>query len=229
MKFSVARLWTNLHWATRIAMLLVLFAIQLWQARYTWSIDNPMYGWPVSFNNVWVGDARRDWHPWLLAIDATVWIVLLVSVAYALERLRRRIKPFQFGLGSLFGLQAVLAVLLALGCAEGFLRANPNNDSIYPKYASWDFGGVSIGIDVGLFTDPPLRASGARGTIILAIGCVVYTAGSLMSRAVRHKTSETMSHLPSCKVPALARLVLWTLAVIDACLLFATSYPPTIR
>jgi hypothetical protein len=231
-------------------MLLVLFAIQWWQARYTWSISNPMYGWPVSFNNVWIGSERPEWHPWLLALDAAVWLILLASVGYALERLWGKTKPFQFSLGSLFGLQAVLAVLLAVGCAEGFLRANPNNDSIYPKYASWDggfsepleairdslfpkharrdLGSVMVGLDIGLFTDPPLRRPLARSAIIFAIGCVVYTVGSLMFRAVRRRAAAANS-VPSYKVPAIARFVQWTLVVIDVFLLISTSFPPAIR
>jgi hypothetical protein len=229
MIFRLKSLWTSLYWATRIAMLLVLFAIQWWQARYTWSVHNPMYGWPVSFNNVWIGDARRDWHPWLLALDAAVWIALLVSVGYALERLWRKAKPFQFSLGSMFGLQAIVAVVLAIGCAEGFLRENPNVFTIYPKYASCGLGGVTIGLDIGLFTDPPLDWPLARIAIILGIGCVVYTAGSLISRAVWRREAATSSRVSSYKSPAMARFLLWTLAVIDAFLLIATSYPTMIR
>ena len=228
MTFRLKKLWISLNFTTRIAILTVLFAIQWWQARYTWSIHNPMYGWPVSFNNVWIGDMRRAWHPWLLALNAAVWIIVLASVGYTLERLWRKPKPFQFSLGSLFGLQAVLAILFALGSIERFLRAHPNVFTIYPKYACLDLGCVSIGLDLGLFTDPPLRASGVRGTIILAIGCVVYTAGSLMFNAVRRREAATRSGL-SRKEPVIGRIIQWTLAVIDAFLLIVTSFPPSIR
>ena len=44
--------WMRLHWTTRIAMLAVLFDILWWQARYISTVHNPMYGWPLSFNNV---------------------------------------------------------------------------------------------------------------------------------------------------------------------------------
>ncbi len=228
MTSRLKNLWVSLHWAARIAMLLVLFAVQWWQARYTWSIHNPMYGWPVSFNNVWSATGDGGWHPWLLALDAAVSLILLASVGYTFERLWRKTKPFQFSLGSLFGLQAVVAVLLAIGCTEGYLRAHPNNDSIYPKYASWDLGGLTIGLDIGLFTDPPLDWPLARIAIIFAICCVVYTAGSLIFNAVRRRDVATRSGL-SRKEPALARLIQLALAVIDAFLLIAMSFPPTIR
>ena len=219
------RYWASFHWATRISVLLVLFAIQWWQARYTWSIHNPMYGWPVSFNNVWSDGGRGEWHPWLLAFDSAVWLILLVSVGYAVERFWRRSKPFQFTLGSLFGLQAVLAILLALGYAEGHLRAHPNNGSIYPKYACRDLGGETVGLDIGLFTDPPIRWPLARMAIIFGIGCAMYTAGSLTLRAVRRRAAVANS-LPSNKVPALARVVQWTLVVIDVFFLIGTLFPP---
>jgi hypothetical protein len=97
-------------------VLAALLAILRWQCRYTWSIGNPMYGWPIPFNNVWHHDGWEQygweqWRPWLLALDATVWLILLASVGYTLERWRRRKNLFQFNLGGLFILQAVLAAL----------------------------------------------------------------------------------------------------------------------
>jgi len=221
MKLRLPHFWTSLHWATRIAMLLVFFAIQWWQARYTWTRNTLMYGWPVSFNGLWM----RYWRPWLLALDLAVWLALLASVGYTLERFWRKRNPFQFSLGSLFGLQAMLAVFLALGLAEGFLRALFEGNSYTTQYPRLDFESVSIGIDIGLFTDSPLKCPLARIAIIFAIGCIMYTAGSLMFRAVRHRAAAASS-LPSYKVPAIARVVQWTLVVIDALLLLWSSFPP---
>jgi hypothetical protein len=250
MKLRIVQIWIKLHWATRIAILTVLFAIQWWQARYTWSIHNPMYGWPVSFNNVWNATGRGGWHPWLLALDVAVWLILLASVGYTLERFWRKTNRFQFSLGSLFGLQVIVALLCALGYTEGYLRAHPNNGSIYPKYATWDgafsepldaifdslfpkhacrdLGGVTVGLDIGLFTDPLVRWRLPRIAIIFAIGCVMYTTGSLISRAVWRQAAATSSRLPSDKVPTIARIIQWTLVVLDVFLLLQTSFPPVI-
>ncbi len=228
MKSSVTHLWTSLHWASCVAMLLVLFAIQWWQARYTWTIRNPTYGWPVSFNNLFIGYERPEWNPWFLALDVAVWLVLLASVGYTLERLWTKANPFQFSLGSLCGGLGVIAVLLALGCAEGFLRANPNIFTICPKYASRDLWGVTIGLDLGLFTDPPLDWPLARISIIVAIGCVVYSSGSLILNSVRRRDLAMPSRL-SRKEPVIARFIQLALVVMDAFLLIGTSFPPTIH
>ncbi len=222
MAIHVKTLWTSLHWATRIAMLLVLFAIQWWQARYTWISHDRTYGWPIAFANAW--DAGES-YPWLLALDAAVWLVLLASVGYALERLWRKTKPFQFSLGSLFGLQAVVAVLLALGGAERFLRANPSYGWMALDYASSDWGRSGIWFDIELLTDSPLHWPLSRIAIILAIGCVVYTAGSLVSRVVWCREAATLRHSPTFKEPAIARFLQRPLAVIDVLLSLWLLFP----
>jgi hypothetical protein len=102
-------------------------------------------------------------------------------------------------------------------------------DSLFPKHARRDLGGVTVGLDIGLLTDPPLRWPLPRLAIIFAIACVMYTTGSLVSRTVWRKAAATSSRLPSDKGPAIARLIQLALAVIDALLLIATSFPPMIR
>ncbi len=237
-------------------MLAVFLALLWWQSRYTWIIHNPMYGWPIPFNNVWYGGLRQ-WRPSILILDVAVWLILAGSVGHVLERWRRRPNRLQLTLGSLLLLQAVVAVLLSLGCGEGYLRAHPNNDSIFPKYARWEAGGVDIWFDIGLFTDPPHRWPFARITIVLAIGCTIYTIGYLLWGAMRlagdvmggrphthsHSAPEPTSSYaaPSTgpraddrsphhqKEPGIVRVVAWVLVAIIAFFLATTLFPPAVR
>jgi hypothetical protein len=133
----------------------------------------------------------------------------------------------------LFILQFVVAVLSALGCFESHLRALPTYDWIAPKYAAWDWGRAGIWFDIGLFTDPPMAALAVRSAIIFAIGCTVYTLWSLISRAVRHRQARQYSPMESThirlspfKEPGMARIVQWTLVVVDGFLLLRSCLLP---
>ena len=44
--------WTLLHWASRMAMLVLVVAVLLWQSRYAWTLRNVPYGWPLAFDNI---------------------------------------------------------------------------------------------------------------------------------------------------------------------------------
>ena len=204
MGFHFKQPWTRLHWTTRILMLVVLVLLLLWQARYTMSIHNPMYGWPMPFNNVWYDYPSRDWRPMLLIFDAAVWVALAWSVGYVAERWRRRPKLLQFSLRTLFAVQTVVAILLSFGCTEAFLRAHPDNGSMIPAYARWEFRGVSVWFDIGLFTDPPNCMPWIRIPIVLAIGCSVYAAGCLVCGAAR-RIADRMQRRPGYCSPPLAR------------------------
>ena len=69
MKLSLIGRWGSLHWATRIVVLTVILAVLRWQSRYTHAISNPMFGWPMPFNDVWYEGARGEWLPHLLLLD----------------------------------------------------------------------------------------------------------------------------------------------------------------
>lgn len=247
--------WKRLHWSTRIATLGVLVAILLWQSRYTWSVHNPMYGWPMSFKNVPDQLTFKDqWRPLILILDAAVWLAVAAGVGYITERWQRKPKRWQYSAGNLLGLQGVLAVLLSVGCIEEYLRFHPNCKSLFPRYARWEWGGVSVWFDIGLFTDPPQFWALGRIVIIIGIGCAVYSAGSLLCFVVSHirgvvrgllnhdlslvtQLPETHGANPvdgmdgadaGCarQDPAIARVVIWILLAIVAFLLL-TSLPPT--
>jgi hypothetical protein len=235
MNLYPSHFWKRLHWATRIAMLAVFFAILWWQARYIWTINNPMYGWPMPFNNVWYRNVQGDWRPSILLVDAPIWLMLTGSVGYTLERWRRRPKRFQTTLGGLFVLQGVVAALCALGCMEGYLRAHPNNGSMWPLYARWDICNVSLWFDLGLFTDPPLYRFPSRLAIIFAIGCFVYTVIRLLSSTVRRVcggrvlSTQPIPNESAQRDPILARIVLVVLAVSIFLFSWGTLLPSTVR
>ena len=232
MGIHLQKFWMRLHWTARIAMLGVLLDILWWQARYIWTVHNPMYGWPFSFNNVWHGEWRRDWLLSILVVDAAVWLALVAAVGYMLEQWRSRPKRFQITLSGLFVLQLVVAIVLALGCAEGYLRLHPNDGSIFPAYARWEVGGVSLWFDIGLFTDPFDYRPLARLTILLAIGCFVYTAICLSSSTVRRYwggrpvPAQIIPSDTRHRDPLLVRIVLFILAVLVLVILCGTIFPP---
>jgi hypothetical protein len=242
MRLKLAERWGGLHWATRISVLIVTLALFLWQSRYTHSIHNPMFGWPMPFNNVWYAGDRGEWLPDILILDATVWLLLACGVGRVVERCCRGAKRFQFSLRSLFVIQAVAGLMLVLGGAENFLRRHPNNDSIIPAYARMTFGKCDVWLDLGLFTDPPMRGPLTRSTIILAISCAIYSALQLLiDRLVRlrHRRDgpPTMSgdaaHLDpdgheTVGNPLLARLAIWALFLINI-LMLLTLLAPTVH
>jgi hypothetical protein len=246
------------HWTTRSSVLAVLVLVLVWQARYTISIHNPMYGWPVPFNNVSYGPRwSLRWRPSLLIFDAAVWLVLAWSVGYVAERWRRRPNLLQFSLRSLFAMQTVVAILLSFGWVEAYLGAHPDYHYMFPRHARWDWSGVTIWLDIGLFTDPPLFWPFVRIPIVLAIGCTVYTAGCLVCSAVQriadkmHRGPSWCSPRSAClmdeiagipasqladeraarpqKEPIGARVLVWLLVVMIVILSMATLGPPTVQ
>jgi hypothetical protein len=235
MGFHPRQVWRSLHWATRLAVLAVLCAILWWQARYVWSISNPMYGWPMPFNNVWYEEWRKDWLVSILAVDAAVWIALAAAVGYTLEQRRRSPNRWQIGLHGLFVLQAVIAMVLALAYGEGCLRAHPNNHSMVPAYARLDVGGIGLWFDLGLFTDPLGNRPLVRLAIISSIGCCIYTAISLFSSTVRRvwgARPDPAQAVPCAnpqRDPLLVRVVLLVLGITTLVLSCGTLFPPAIR
>jgi hypothetical protein len=246
--------WRYIHWASRIAILVVLAALLWWQARYALTIvHNPMYGWPMPFNNVWCEGFHHAWRPQILLLDIAVWFVLAASTGYVLDVWRRKPNKRQVTLRTLFALQSVAAVVLALGCVEGYLRAHPNNDSIFPEYARWEFGAVSLWFDIGLFTDPLRSSPILRATIVFAVACSVYTAGHFLfstirlvgdSLKMRSGRSLPVLAAPSptpdvagsnCRTsntqrePILARIIIIVLAIAVFVLAAGTLFPPAIR
>jgi hypothetical protein len=235
MNFHPRQFWKRLHWATRIAMLTVLLAILWWQARYTLAIGNPMYGWPMPFNNVWYEGWHGDWRPSILIVDAPVWLSLTGAVGYTLERWRRKPKRFHMTLGGLFVLQGVAAAVYAIGCIEGYLRAHPNNGSMFPAYARWNIGSVSLWFDLGLFTDPPGCRPLIRLAVILAIGCLVYGMVCGVSSATRRvcggraAPAESVATENPRRDPLPARIILFVLVVVILLFVWGTLFPPAVR
>ncbi len=235
MAFHPRRFWKHLHWATRLAMLAVFFAILCFQARYVWTIHNPMYGWPVPFNNVSHDGWNRDWLPWLLLDDAVVWLALVGAVGYTVEQWLQKLKRFQFTLGGVLKLTGAVAVVLGLGGAEAYLRAHPHNFTIFPKHARLDAHGVSVWFDIGLFTDPFGRWPLIRLAIMFAIGCFVYTTISLLVLVIMRVCGaapiippQENTEVPR-RDPPLIRLLLIGLAIVTFFFGFATLSPPAIR
>ena len=216
-------------------MLAVLFGILWFQARYVWKIRNPMYGWPMPFNNVWYKGWQRDWLPWLLFDDAIVWLALVGAVGYTLEQWRRKPKRLQFTLGGLLVLPGVVAIVLTLGGAEAYLRAHPNIFMIVPLYARLDLGSVSLWFDIGLFTDPLGCWPLSRFLVIFAIGCFAYMAISLLVTVARRacgaeaaNTPQQITEVPHGD-PPLVRLLLITFAILVFLFSLVTILPPAVR
>jgi hypothetical protein len=244
--------WTRIHWISRLAILVVLAALLCWQARYTLAFGNPMYGWPMPFNNVSDGNFRREWRPAVLILDVAVWFVLAGSTGYVLDVWRRKPNKHQVTLRGLFALQSVAAVVLALGCIEGYLRAHHDSGSIVPKYAQWDVGNIRLWFDIGLFTDPLRSWPILRATTVFAVACSVHTAGHLLIASfclIRHRLKRLSDHkLPvmaapsptpdvtgsNCRIfntqhePILARIVIIVLAVAVFVLAAGTLFPPAV-
>lgn len=230
----------RLHWKTRIAMLLVLMVVLWWQSRYTGSIHNPMYGWPMPFNNVWYRGSF-EWRPLVLVLDAAVWTALAASVGAVVERWRQILKTWQFSIIRLLGIQAVAAGILVLGIGEHWLRANPNNGSIIPKYARWEVAGVDVWFDIGLFSDPIHSWPIIRITVILAIGCAIYVGGCTLWSAARRVLYVIMHRKPhhQCRIehsttvmleePIVVRVVYWLMVACVVLMLLTSLFPPMVR
>lgn len=238
--------WRRLHWATRLSVLAAFVTPLWWQTRYTSFIGNPQYGWPMSFGHIpmqWSGRAQM-WVS-MLVVDCVVWLILAGSTGYVVERWRRRPNRFRPAFARARALSPVIAGLLVLGCAEAYLRVHSQNGSmcwICPKYGSVSFGSMELQFDIGLFTDPIYCWPLARSMVISAIGCTIYTAGSLLYHLVRHRTrlgtelgeshrddlgtteesatgrslasSGTDRSAPPSPDPAIVRLTIWVLLLI---------------
>ena len=192
-----------------------------------------MYGWPMPFNNVWYkGNGQGEWLPSILLLDIVTWLVLAGAAGLVAEGWCRKANRLQISLGSLFVVQIVAALLLALGSAEGYLRAHPNNDSIIPRYGHVNVGGNEVWFDIGLFTDPPLAGLLTRIAIIVAIGCAIFSVIQLLIYGVE-RLRRTISGSPAvgdvavpphsitderhCKAsgePIIARIAIWCLLII---------------
>jgi hypothetical protein len=224
-------------------MLAVLLALLWWQSRWMWGIHNPMYGWPMPFNNVWYDNFEGEWRPSILILDIGVWLILAGSVGYVLEGWRRKPDRYQLTPARRRALLAVAGVVFALGCVEIYLRLHPNNEAIVPQYARLDLGHVQIWFDIGLFTAPPFSRLWGRIVIMLAIGCTVYTAGCLSRILPRVRSAPTgqteRQSVPTQDVvgveahpqqtPELARILILLLMIAVALLSVATLFPPAIR
>jgi hypothetical protein len=226
--------WLDLHWVTRISILSVLVAILSWQSRFIWSIANPMYGWPMPFNNIWY-QSPLSWCASILIQDIIIWFIIATAVGYTIEHWVRKNQRWQFYIISLIKLQTVVAVVFVLGCIEKYLRTHLNNESMTPKYVHWNYNNISIWFDIGLFTDPPQFWPLNRIIIIFGIGCVVYIAGYILlygmshiltigKRLINHHTQQTETYVVNSQVeiegrhsscptkdPLIARVVIWIL------------------
>ena len=243
------------HWTTRIGKLTVLIAILWWQCRYTETVHNPMYGWPMPFNNLWYR-GFDEWNLLILTIDLAVWMVLAASLGVVVERWQRKPNRRKLTISGVIAFQAVLAGLLALAIGEAWLRAHPNNNSVFPVYAQRQFGNLNVWFDIGLFTDPPHRWPLVRIIIVTAMGCAIYLGGSILwgtlqrlveivwrwksrqtpapqhgssngvIRAIKTPAEDTPSG-PNVE-PALARVAAWGLIVAIGYLMLTTLLPPSI-
>ena len=119
------------HWLGRICQLLLVLAILAWQARYVARIRNPMYGWPIPFNNTWYSNVF-EWHPIAFSANVIFWCCLLGSLSYVFNRFQNR----NFNLKTLLALQVAVALLIVACNLEFHLRENPNNGIIHPRLNS---------------------------------------------------------------------------------------------
>jgi hypothetical protein len=248
--------WLNLHWITRIAILVVLLAIMLWQSRFTWSVHNPMYGWPMPFNNIWYQN-EIIWRPLILILDAIFWFFIAISVGYTTELWQRKSSRWEYNIGSLYVFLSVISVLISLGCIEWYFRIHPNNESLFPKYMYLEWGWIDAWFDIGLFTDPPIFWPLTRITIIFGIGCAVFTAVYIlcfvicnitiyMKTLINHNITLSkqsmkihdgnLSHPiekghPRCikKDPLIARAVIWILLSVLVYFFLTSLFPPAIQ
>jgi hypothetical protein len=232
--------WAELHWATRLSALIVFAALLWWQSRYTWSVHNPMYGWPMPFDNLWYGESLRpELSLTILLLDCGVWVLLAGSAGFFLNRWRLAAYRLRPTLNATLAVVAVVAVILALGCAETYLRKHPNNGSMFPRYARVELGSIDVWFDIGLFTDPMYCWPLVRIVVVFAIGSGIYTVGTLLYRSVQcrclvsetHKANLAASQSTfgtvarsslvdddraglSCRDPVVVRAAIWTLFVI---------------
>jgi hypothetical protein len=230
-------------------MLGVLAALLWWQSRFAWVFGNPMYGWPMPFNNVWYGNFYDAWLPAVLIFDAGIWLILAVSTAYVIDVWRRKPNKRQVTLRGLFTLQTIAAVMLALGCIEAYLRVHHDSGSIVPRYAQLRVGGVSLCFDIGLFTDPPPSWPVLRLTVLFAVACSVYAVGRVLcaplflvrrwkgrgtsqgpnTAAVQYAAASTSCPPNEQREPALARIAIYMLMTVVLVLALFTLFPPVVR
>jgi hypothetical protein len=177
MQFPLVNRWTRCHWSTRLCVIGVVAAILIWQARWTWLVHSPMFGWPMPFDNLWYSGHKAERSALVLVLDAIVWLALAGSTAFVLERWRRGGR--KLSLRTLFIAQAAAALVLILGLAENYLRQHPNNESIVPRYAMRSCFGLDVWFDIGLFSDSFNQWTLIRGVMIFAIWCAAYSAIAL--------------------------------------------------
>lgn len=236
-------------------MLVVLAALLWWQARYDLTvIHNPMYGWPMTFNNVW-GGSRPEWRPGILLVDSVVWLALAGATGHVFELWRQKPNKHQITIRGLLVLESVTACVLALGCVEQYLRSHADSASLVPKYARWDIGESTIYFDVGLFTDPPRSwpLIPIRITIAFALGCAIFTTGHLLCAACRlawdrvrkghnvrppspidtQSTRTVANHdctsFDAPRAPFMASIVIFLLTIAVILLAIYTLFPPMVQ
>jgi hypothetical protein len=249
MTLSLCTRWNELHWQARASALAVIAAVLLWQSRHTWSIANPTYGWPICFSNV-PHENRPEWQPLFLLCDIIVWLLLAGSAVHAAKWWKRRAIPYQFSLAGFMELQAVVAVLFAVGCTESYFRSHYDSGSLMPRFCVWKSGETDVWFDVGLFTDPP-SLSLPRIILLLAVASAIYMFGkssfrllrSIQDAVMRRRASSLRAEIvipgfaPSAcaetssanKDTVFSRAVVWALVILVAILSIATLPPPTIH
>ena len=220
MKFAFNALFRT-HWLGRISQLLLILAILAWQARYLAGIHSPMYGWPIPFNNTWYSDIF-EWHPFALGVNVISWCCLAGSLGFVVNTMLNR----QYNLKHLLALHVAVALLIIAAFFEFHLRENPNNQMIYPKYATVEIGSSSVWFDVGLFSDPFYSALITRVPIIFSIGCFFFACTSLVLSTT--DPNKQQSDITLQETPIVAKYALWILACINIIYALMTLTPPTV-
>jgi hypothetical protein len=183
----------------------IVVTILFWQARYTWSVGNPMYGWPMPFDNLWYL-GQRAWSPLVLAVDIVFWGALAASTAFTIERWLRKPQKTKLTLRGLLAIQCAVAVVLAAGVAENYLRNHPNNDSLFPRYGKVTLAHTDIWFDIGLFSAPVSHWPLMRLPIVFAIGCAAYAGICVLGECAGGRRSNADTRHPTISEPAIARI-----------------------
>jgi len=192
--------YIRLHWATKITILVVLVAIQVWQCRLMKGFASPMYGWPAAFNNVWLPRGGQ-WRPFILLFDAGVWLIIAMGAGLAVERWQRKGRPWRYTLGGSLFFVSVSAFVMAMYSIEQQLRVPPDSPSSHPRRAMWqlpeyghaEWGDTDVAFDIGLFTAPVDYWPLTRIVIILALFGAAYTAGWLLYAVTRNVVTVVRS------------------------------------
>lgn len=166
----------------RLIVVGVFLSLLLWATRYDWKMGDPMYGWPVCYQNLWyLGQPDQHSGP-LFLLDAFLWLAISLSVMEVVRRFheaRRNGAPHVTLKGMLFA-QGVVAVMFSLALAERACCENADRvENPYTTYGRIDFSpGYQLWIDGGLFTGSfsdrfrywlPLRLA-----VIGFVACYVY-------------------------------------------------------